>query len=77
MEYLLKDKYMKEVVSAMDVIINFLIQEIIRHNKYQMRFMEELVFLIDQKLMINSITCSMLEFPSTSDYYEIDNGVSK
>ena len=53
MEYLLKDKYMKEVVSAMDVIINFLIQEIIRHNKYQMRFMEELVFLIDQKLMIN------------------------
>ena len=31
----------------------------------------------NHKLMINVITCSMLESPSTSDYDDMDNGVSK
>ena len=32
---------------------------------------------IDHKLMINNITFSMLDYPSTYDYDKIDNGVSK
>ena len=31
----------------------------------------------DNKQMINAITCSMLESPSTSDYNDMDNDVSK
>ena len=32
---------------------------------------------LDKKLMINEITCSMLDSPSTSDYDETENGVYK
>ena len=43
-----------------------------------MRFLDKLVLKkIDPKLTIKAITCSMLESPSTSDYDEIENGVSK
>ena len=38
-EYFMKDKDMNEVVSATDIIITFYTQEIIRHNKCQMRFL--------------------------------------
>ena len=41
----------------------------IRQNKCQMRFLDKLVLKkdVDKKLMINSITCSILESPSYSD----------
>ena len=44
-----------------------------------MRFLDKLVLKkdVDKKLMINTITCLMLEFLSTSDYYEMENGFSK
>ena len=44
-----------------------------------MRFLDKLVLKqnFDKKLMINVITSSMLDYPSTSDYYEMENGVSK
>ena len=58
-QYLLKDKHMEEVVSSMDIVINLTTQETIRHNKYQMRFLDKLVpkEYSDKKLMINAITC--------------------
>ena len=70
---------MKEVLSSMDIITIFFTPEIIRQNKCQMRFLEKLVLKqdVDKKLIINAITCSMLEYPSTSDYYEMENCVSK
>ena len=79
LEYILKYKYMKEVVSSMDIIITSSTQEIIRHNKCQMRFLDKLVLKhhFDKKLMINEITCSILDSPSTSDYDDMENGVSK
>ena len=63
----------------MDIILNFLTQEIRIQNNCQMRFLEKLVpkQKFDQKSMINMITCSMLESPPTSDYDEMENGVSK
>ena len=70
---------MKEVVSEMDIITTLSTQEIISQNKCQMRFLDKLVpkqYLV-KKLVIHAITCSMLESPSTSDYGEMDNGVSK
>ena len=44
-----------------------------------MRFLEKLVLKqdVDNKLMINDITCSMLEYPSTSDDDDMENGVFK
>ena len=43
-----------------------------------MRFLEKsLLKQIDHKLMINTITCSMLESPYTYYYDDVDNGVSK
>ena len=74
-EYFMKDKNMNEVVSATDIIITFYTHEIIRHNKCQMRFLYKLVLKqeFDKKLMINEITCSMLDSPSTSDYDDMDN----
>ena len=79
MEYFLKDKDKKEVVSEMDIIITLSAQEIIRQNKCQMRFIEKLVLkqYFDNKLMLNVITCSMLEYPSYSDCDDMGNGVSK
>ena len=46
-------------------------------NKCQMRFLDKLVLKqnVDHKLMINMITCSMLEFSSTYDYNEMENDV--
>ena len=32
---------------------------------------------VDKKFIINSITCSTLESPSTSDGYDMDNSVYK
>ena len=43
LEYSLKDKYMKEVVSEMDIITNFSTKDIIRKNKCQTRFIYKLV----------------------------------
>ena len=44
-----------------------------------MRFLDKLVLNenFDKKIMINAIICSMLEAPSTSDYDEMDNVVTK
>ena len=79
LEYFLKYKHMKEIVSAMDIIITSLTQEITIQNKCQMRFLDKLVLeqKFDQKLMINMITCSMLEYPYTYDYDDMENGVYK
>ena len=59
MEYFLKDKDKKEVVSEMDIIITLSAQEIIRQNKCQMRFLDKLLLKqkFDKKLMINAIIC--------------------
>ena len=55
LEYLLKDKYMNKIVSAMDIIITLSAPEIIRQNKCQMIFLDKLVLRqnFDHKLMIN------------------------
>ena len=60
---------MKQVVSATDIIITLSKQEIIRQNKCQKRFLDKLVLKqnFDQKLMINYINCSMMDYPSTCD----------
>ena len=59
LEYLFKDKDMKEVVSEMEIIITLYTQEKIRQNKCQIRFLDNLVLKqdLDKKLMINGITC--------------------
>ena len=59
LEYFLKDKYMKEVVSEMHISNTLSAEEIIRHNKCQMRPLDKVVSKqdFDRKLMINSITC--------------------
>ena len=59
LEYFLKYKYMKDVVSEMDIITNFSTQKIIRQNKCQMRFLDKLVLKkdVDKRLMINVINC--------------------
>ena len=51
---------------------------IIKQNKFQIKFLDKLVLKkdADKKLMINVMTCSMLNSPSISDYYDMDNGVS-
>ena len=63
----------------MDIIITSSTQEVIRQNKSQMRFLDKLVLKqnFDLQLIINMITCSMLQYPSTSDYDDMENGVSK
>ena len=43
LEYLLKDKSMKEVVSEMNIITNSSTQDTIGQNKCQMRFLDKLV----------------------------------
>ena len=69
---------MKEVVSEMDIIITSYTKEIIRQNKCPMRFLDKLALKQDfyKKLIINVITCSMLESTSTSSYEYMDNDVS-
>ena len=44
-----------------------------------MRFLDKLVLKqdFDKKLIINKIDYSILESPSTSDYDDTENGVSK
>ena len=44
-----------------------------------MGFLDKLVLKknFDQKLIINYITCSMLEYPYTSGYADMENGVYK
>ena len=63
----------------MDTITTFSTQKIIRQNKCKMRFLDKLAPKqdFDQKLMINTIYFSILDSPSTSDYDEMENGVSK
>ena len=62
----------------MDKKITFSTKEILRQNKCQMGFLHKFALKnFDQKLMMNAITSSMLEFPSTSDYDEVENPVSK
>ena len=70
---------MKEFLSGMDIIINLSTQEILRQKKWQMGFLEKLILKknLGHKLTINAFTCSILESPSTSAYYDMDNGVSK
>ena len=69
LEYLLKYKYDKDVSSAMDIITTLSTQEIMRHNKCQMRYFDVLVLKqdVDKKLMINENNCSMLNSPYTYD----------
>ena len=78
LEYVLKDNDTKEVLLAMDIIIILSTQKIIRQNKSQMRFLDKLSLKqeFDKKLMINVITCSMLDSSSTFDCDDTDNGVS-
>ena len=52
--YILKYKYMREVVSAIDIITNLSIQEIIRKNKFQMSFLDK--FLLGKALIKMMIT---------------------
>ena len=62
----------------MDIIITFSTQEIIGQNKCQIGFLHKFLLKnFNQKLMMNEITSSMLNFPSTSDYDEVENPVSK
>ena len=70
---------MKEVVSSREIIITFSTQEIIRHKKFQVRFLDKLVLKqkFDHKLMINAMNSSMMESTTTYDYDYIDNGVHK
>ena len=79
LEYLLKYKATKEVVSAMDIFTTFPTKEIIRKNNCKMRFLYKLVLKqdVDKKLMVNVNYFSMLEFPYTCDDNDMDNGVSK
>ena len=51
----------------MDIIINSSTQEIISQNKRQIRFLDKLVLKqnFDRKLIINTITWSVLGSPST------------
>ena len=60
----------------MDIIYTSSTQEIMRHNKCQTRFLEKLVLKqnVEKILLINEITCSVLESPSTSDDDEMKNG---
>ena len=56
----------------MDIIITFSTQEIIGQNKCQIGFLHKFLLKnFNQKLMMNEITSSMLDFPSTSDYDEV------
>ena len=63
----------------MDIITTSSTQEILRHNKYLMRYFYKLLLKqeVDKKSMIDIINCSMLESLSTSDDNEMENGVSK
>ena len=63
----------------MDIIITSSTQEIIRQNEGQTRSIDKLVLKqnLDNKLMISEITWSMLEYPSTSDYDDMVDVVSK
>ena len=48
-------------------------------NKCQMRFLDNLLLKqdVDKKLMINAITCSVLQSPYTSGDDDMENGVYK
>ena len=63
----------------MDIITNLSTQEIISQNKYQRFVLDKFVLKqdVDKKLTINAITCSILNFPFTSDDDEMENGVNK
>ena len=78
-EYVLKDKYTNEVKSEVDIITNFSTQKIIWQNKCLMRFLDRLVLKhdFDKKLMMNAITCSNFDPPSTFYDDDIYNGISK
>ena len=75
MNILLKDNDIREVVSEMYVTTISPVQGITRQNKCQTVFIEKLVLKqdFDIKIMINAITCSILDSPSTSEYYETEN----
>ena len=61
----------------MDIITTLSTKEIVRQHKCQTRFLDKLIFKqdVDNKSMINVITCSILESPPSSDYDDMDNGV--
>ena len=63
----------------MDIITTFSAQEITRQNKCQMNFLDKLIREqdIDKTLMINAITCSMLESSCNFDYDKVYNNFSK
>ena len=63
----------------MYIITTSFTQEITSRNKCQMRFLDTLLLKqdVDKKSVIIMITCSMLEYPSTSDDDEMNNGISK
>ena len=78
LEYFLKIKSMKEVVSEMGIITTSYTEEIIRHNMCQMIFLDNFLLKnVNKKLMISAITCSMLEYPSNSNHDDMNTGVSK
>ena len=69
---------MREVVSAIDIITNLSIQEIIRKNKFQMSFLDK--FLLGKaliKMMITVNNWSVLDYISTSDDDDMNTGTSK
>ena len=57
LEFLLKDKYMKEVISEMAIIMTSPTQEILRQNHWQIMFLENLALKqnFDKTSMINKI----------------------
>ena len=55
LEYFLKFKDMKEVVSEMDIIIDSSTQEIIRQNKCQMRFLVKLVSIFKYQILVTNV----------------------
>ena len=78
LEHFLKDKAFKKVVSAIVIINNFSSEEIISQNKCQIRFLEKFLLKnVDKNLVINAITCSVLEYLFTSDDYEINISIYK
>ena len=58
LEDFLKDKPMKEVVSEINIISNSSTKEIIRQNKFQMRFLDK--FLLGEILIKDYYICNYM-----------------
>ena len=63
----------------MDIITTSSTQEILRHNKYLMRYFYKLLLKqeVDKKSMIDIINCSMLESLFIYDGEETNMGISE